>query len=199
MVSGAVKVWTRFGEDGTMAHMKPRLPPRGAALRDRPMILSFDVDCGELIPGHRFVARGLAGPYRLPVPDEWDGDSAEYEQMLEFEDAGGYPGFSLEYELVPGVSAAEADGNFFRYLAGIIYQADVKLPWNPTDGGAIAPFEGGETTHGSRGDWPLPPDATVLTFSLARTDPAGFPDYEHPAGDLVVDIVRGDAVWRPRS
>jgi hypothetical protein len=54
------------------------------------MIVSFDVDCGELLPGHRFVARGLAGPCRLPIPDEWDGDSAEYEQMLEFEDAGGY-------------------------------------------------------------------------------------------------------------
>ncbi len=36
-----------------------------------------------------------AGPYRLPVPGELDG-----------EDAGGYPGFSLEYELVPGVLQA---------------------------------------------------------------------------------------------
>jgi len=75
------------------------------------MILSFDVDCGELIPGHRFVARGLAGRSRLPIPEEWDGDSAEYERMLKFADAGGYPGFSLEYELVPGVSPAEAGDN----------------------------------------------------------------------------------------
>jgi hypothetical protein len=40
------------------------------------------------------------------------------------------------------------------------------LPWLPNDAGAIAPFEGGDATHGYRGDWP-PPDATVLTFSLA--------------------------------
>jgi hypothetical protein len=36
-------------------------------------------------------------------------------------EAGGYPGFSLEYELVPGVSAAEAGGDFFRYLVGVSY------------------------------------------------------------------------------
>jgi hypothetical protein len=161
------------------------------------MILSFDVDCGELLAGHRFVARGLAGPYRLAIPDDWDGDIAEYEQMLKFEDAGGYPGFSLEYELVPGVSQTEAGENFFRYLVGITYKADVKLPWYPADGGAIAPFEGGAATHGSRGDWPLPPDAKVLTFSLGGTDPAGFPGYEISAGDLVVDMVHGNAVWRP--
>jgi hypothetical protein len=104
----------------------------------------------------------------------------------------------LEYELVPGVSAAEAKGDFFRFLVGVSYDADVKLPWHPNDGGAIAPFEGGGATHGPRGDWPLPPDATVLTFSLAGVAPAsGFADSEHPTGDLVVDLVRGSAAWRP--
>ena len=38
-------------------------------------------------------------------------------QMLEFEEAGGYPGFALEYELVPGVSRAEAKGDFFAFLS----------------------------------------------------------------------------------
>jgi hypothetical protein len=161
------------------------------------MILSFDVDCGELVSGHHFIARGLGGPYRLPIPTrgDWDGDSADHARMLEFDEAGGYPGFSLEYELVPGVKPA---GDFFRYLVGVSYTADVELPWFPNDGGAIAPFEGGDTTHGSRGDWPLPPDATVLTFTIAGVGADGFPDYESPGGDLVVDLVRGDAAWRPR-
>jgi hypothetical protein len=161
------------------------------------MILSFDVDCGELVSGHHFIARGLGGPYRLPIPDEWDGDSAEYKQMLELADAGGYPGFSLEYELVPGVSAAEAGGNLFRFLVGVSYDADVKLPWAVNDGGAIAPFDGGDATHGSRGDWPLPPDATFLTFTLTAVGPDGFPDYANPAGNLVVDLARGNAAWHP--
>ncbi len=37
---------------------------------------------------------------------------------------------------------------------------------------------------------PLPPAATVLTFSLAGQ--------ETPAGDLIVDLIRGDAAWHPR-
>jgi hypothetical protein len=181
-------------EDGPM---KRELPPRGPVFRDRPMMLSFDIDCGELVPGHHFVARGLGGPFRLRIPDDWDGDSAGYEQMLEFEEAGGYPGFTLEYELVPGVSAAQPGASFFRFLVGVSYTADVELPWSPCDGGAIAPFEGGDATHGFRGDWPLPPDATVLTFSLAGVDAAGLPAHDRPAGDLVVDVARGTAAWRP--
>ena len=88
-------------------------------------------------------------------------------------------------------------GTFFVSLVGVSYDADVELPWYPNDGGAIAPFEGGDATHGFRGDWPLPPSATVLTFSLAGIDASGFADDENPAGDLVVDVIRGTAVWRP--
>jgi hypothetical protein len=161
------------------------------------MMLSFDVDCGELVPGHHFIARGLGGPFRLPIPDDWDGDIAEYEHMLEYEEAGGYPGFTLEYELVPGVAAGPAGKDFFRYLVGVSYAADVKLPWWPNDGGVIAPFEGGDATHGARGDWPLPPDAKVLTFSIAAVNAAGFADSGNPAGDLVVDVAHGTAVWQP--
>ena len=62
----------------------------------------------------------------------------------------------------------------------------------------MAPFEGGEATFGARGDWPLPPDATLLTFTLADVNEDGFADHTDPAGDLAVDLVRGDAAWRPR-
>ena len=76
--------------------MNRELPPRGPVLADRMMMLAFDVDCGELIPGHRLIARGLGGPFLVPIPEDWDGDVAEYGRMLEFEEAGGYPGFTLE-------------------------------------------------------------------------------------------------------
>jgi hypothetical protein len=92
-----------------------------------------------------------------------------------------------------------ADGGPVAWtFPGKYNEADVKLPWHPNDGGVIAPFEGGTATHGSRGDWPLPPDATVLTFSLAGVNADGFADHQNPAGDLVVDVVRGEAAWRPR-
>jgi hypothetical protein len=160
------------------------------------MMASFDVDCGELISGHHFVARGLGGPFRMSTLGRWNGDeNAENEPLMrDWEEAGGYPAFTLEYELVPGVSAAEADGNFFSFLVGVDYEADVELPWYPNDGGGIAPFEGGDATHGFRGDWPLPPDATVLTFSLTGVRPDGFPE-DDPAGKLVVDLVCGNTAW----
>jgi hypothetical protein len=61
-----------------------RVTPRDAAVPDEPMLLAFDVDCGELIRGHRFVARGIRDTGTIDRPDA----------------AGESPGFSLEYELV---------------------------------------------------------------------------------------------------
>lgn len=179
--------------------MKRAVPPRGTKFDDRPMMLVFDVDCGEPVPGHRYIAPGLGGPFRASTLDRWDGDEPpDARLMAEFEEAGGYPAFTLEYELVPGVTAAEGEGNFFRFVVGVSYAADVELPWYPNDGGVMASFEGGEATFGARGDWPLPPDATLLTFTLADVNEDGFADHTDPAGDLVVDLVRGDAAWRPR-
>ena len=142
------------------------------------------------------MARGLAGPYTLPIPDDGDGEPEEYEKRPALDETGGYPAFALEYELVPGVPSSAEEQSIFRYLVGITYSADVELPWEPNDGGVIAPFQGGATTHGSRGDWPLPPNAEILTFILFGVGPTGFTD-EHPAGALSVDRARGRADWRP--
>ena len=143
--------------------MNRPIPPRGPNLQrkeDR-MLLAFDIDCGELVQGHRFIARGICNQGTIDRNDIRD-----------------VPAFSLEYELVPGVPATE-DDNFLRYLVGIEYEADVPLPWEPNDGGALAPFEGGPTTHGSRGNWPLPRSARVLRFVVTGVDPAtGFPRVE---------------------
>lgn len=188
------------------------IPPRGPALRGVPMILSFDVDCGELVPGHRFVARGLSGPVELTHPDDEDWpDLGEYPADGDSDGVlvegagpwpvgpGGYTGFSLEYELAPGVTEdEERSGSSFRFIVGISYAADVELPWEPTDGGAIACGQGGATTHGSRGDWPLPSAASVLTFTLTPVKVDGF-QYDTPAGDLVVDLRRSAAQWRPKA
>lgn len=184
------------------------LPARSPALRDRPMIVTFDVDCGELLPGHRFLARGLSGPAVLPLPeplleedDEFriaadDEPAEEYRRpdqvALDVAGGAGYPGFSLEYELVPGLREGQ---DLFKALVGIQYDADVPLPWDPGDSGVLAPFEGGSSTHGSRGDWPLPPDARVLTFTLSPPMAAG----GAPLGQLVVQLDTEDAQWVPHD
>jgi hypothetical protein len=143
------------------------------------MLQAFDVDCGELVHGHRFIARGICDQ----GTDDWHDTPTAV------------PVFSLEYELVPGVPSSD-DERFFSFLVGIEYEADVPLPWEPNDSGAIAPFEGGPTTHGSRGDWPLPRSARVLRFVLTGVDQStGFPRAE-PSGVLTVDLRHATADWR---
>lgn len=160
------------------------VPPRGPAVAARSFLVSFDVDCGELVQGHRFVARGLSDVGQLSVSD-WTESAADTSVQ----------GFTFEYELVPGVPSDRSD-NFFEYLVGVAYEADVELPWEPVDGGALAPFEGGRSTHGSRGDWPLPAGARRLTFTMFGI-PHGstFPN-EAASGELVVDLDVGTATWQ---
>lgn len=158
------------------------LPPRGPAVPTKLMLLSFDIDCGELIAGHRVIARGLKDQGTMTV----DGQSA--------------PGFSLEYELVPGVES-QYDRNIFHYLVGIDYQADTPLPWPANESGAIATFNGGPSTHGSGGDWPLPEGTRHLTFRLTGIDETTGGPRQEEDGVLEIDLQEGSAHWytrRPR-
>lgn len=36
------------------------VPPPGAEVQHRSISIRFDVDCGELVPGHHFIARGVS-------------------------------------------------------------------------------------------------------------------------------------------
>jgi hypothetical protein len=65
------------------------------------MLFAFDIDCGELVAGHRFIARGLADGGTI----ESDGQSA--------------PVFSLEYELIPGVPPLTDPSRMFQYLVHV--------------------------------------------------------------------------------
>lgn len=145
------------------------------------MLLSFNVDCGYLLPGHRFIARGIC-------------DDGLVEQLI----GEAYPCMSLEYELVPGVESAEAVNGIGPLLVGIEFEADVPLPWEPADGGAIAPFVGGASTHGSRGSWPLPRDAGSLRFTLYGVDEGSRWPREAPDGVLIVDLQTAEAEFQPR-
>ena len=107
------------------------------------------------------------------------------------------PAFSLEYELVPGVPPAEDGRDFLAHLVGISYEADVPLPWEPNDGGAIAPFQGGTSTHGSRGNWPLPRGSRNLRFTLSGVDTSTGLQRDRPDGVLSVDLQEASARWEP--
>lgn len=150
--------------------------------------MSFDVDCGHLTPGHRFIARGLGDDGLISGPEP---ESASRPDDY-------YPGITLYYELVPGVEPAELQGvgRGFPFLVGIGYEADVPLPWTPNDHGAIAPFQGGNSTDGSRGSWPLPRQARILRFVLTGFNEATGHPRDHPDGVLVVDLADETAEWR---
>ncbi|MGA2307272.1 MAG: hypothetical protein ABSH29_24240 [Acidimicrobiales bacterium] len=147
------------------------------------MLVSFDIDCGYLVAGHRFIARGIAD----------DG-------LITGENEEPYPGFSFEYELAPGVESVEEAGEGIGpFLVGIEYQADVALPWTPADGGTIAPFVGGPTTRGTRGSWPLPRDASLLKFVLYGLDAGSRWPRETPDGVLTVDLQSSGATFQQIS
>jgi len=152
-------------------------------------MVSFDVDCGELVPGHRCIARGLFDEGRS-AHDLTSGDQSRHQLMRMV---------SLGYELVPGVTAAEAAAAEFFVEA--TYATDVALPW--TTGGAgfgpgsIDAFAGGPGTAGASGPWPLPDDAGRLRFTLYATGVRGSADPHRVAGTLEVDLPARTARWTP--
>lgn len=150
-----------------MPRRQAAVPPRGPALARRSYPLSFDVDGGAFVAGHRFIAHGLADVGQLNAPD-WGVRAAEPSVQ----------GFSLEYEIVPGVPAQQAD-IMFAFLVPIRYEADVDLRWDPVDGGAIAPFQSCVGLR-AQGD-----QSCAATCSCRGPTRAGYLDY--PLGSEVGD------------
>jgi hypothetical protein len=91
----------------------------------------FDIDLGELVPGHRIVARGV----RL------DGAA-----------------LALHYEFVPGVVEQEVPQGPIPLLFDCRYDTDGPVEDGGCDSGAMAPAEDGPSTHGYR---VYPPPATI--------------------------------------
>ena len=150
---------------------------RGPALPEDRMLISFDVDCGELVPGHSFIARGVA--YQPPTAD-------------------GRRRVSLEYELVPGVTLEEESKlGRLDFIVGIDCSSDPPMAYSPGDLGAIAPFVGGETTHGSRGSWPLLRDTYELRFTITGRSVAA--SDRAPTGTLFVNLRESSVHWNRTS
>lgn len=167
--------------------------PRSVRLPSE-MLVSFDVECADLFPGHRVVARGLVDAGRS-ADDLTSRDQTGHEecQMV-----------SLSYELVPGVTREEAA----RRAEGVPFTvdatcgADVPLAWStggsgpdgsPGPCGTESYDEvvwGGASTLGELGPWPVPEGARLLTFWLFSVDA------ERAAGTVIVDLVTGGARWQ---
>ena len=166
------------------------LPPRSPRI-SQPMLVTFDISCGDdLLPGHTFVARGLADEGRSR--DDLRGAQTLHDecQMVD-----------LVYELVPGVEAAEAATDKSRpFTVDATYGADVPLSWSTGGTGPdgfggpcwIEMYRGGASTVGGLGPWPVPDGAQHLTFWLH----AATGDYKC-RGALRVDLSSHAVRWDP--
>lgn len=159
------------------------------------MLVSFDVECGDLFPGHVVVARGLVDGGRSRHDLTSRNQTGHEECQMVF----------LSYELVPGVTRAEVSGRAQGSPTTVdaTFAADVPLPWSTGGGGpdgspgpcGVESYDeevwGGESTLGELGPWPVPDGARHLTFWL-------FPvDGERATGTVTVDLVTGRAQWQP--
>jgi hypothetical protein len=165
------------------------LPPRSPRI-SQPMLVTFDISCGDdLLPGHTFVARGLADEGRSR--DDLRGAQTLHDecQMVD-----------LVYELVPGVEAAEAPTDKSRpFTVDATFGADVPLSWStggtgPDGSGGpcwIEIYRWGASTVGGLGPWPVPDGAQHLTFWLHAAD-----DYKC-RGALRVDLSSHAVRWDP--
>ena len=150
------------------------LPPRTATERfltrmavwGRRIDISFDVDLGELVDGHRVIARGL-----------------------ELRGAGAV----LHYEFLPGIDTDEQErkGHFFWYWS--LYATDDRgTEYDDSNTGGFD-TRGGPSVHGERDiGGRVPRRATRLR--IAFEPPEGWTPPEPWRRVIVVDLVKREVV-----
>jgi len=146
--------------------------------------IAFDVDLGELTRGHHIVARGImfGRPVRVPKRDPArlhalmdaaddpnngggfirrprNAESAAWEERL--------TGAELHYEIVPGLSEAEARPGGFAWDWMLTVTDDVGTKYADYNGGAFDGTSGHAASHGTRDlGGQIPPQATRVTLGV---------------------------------
>ncbi|GAA4984477.1 hypothetical protein [Kineococcus glutinatus] len=179
--------------------------PEGGMAGDG-LLLAFDVDCGEVVPGRHLHLRGLRDGGRWPdrlgnrLPEHVQGDW----QMV-----------SLEWEVVPAVRADDPDAaQWYQHdVAEVEYRIDPPLDWDlhtasGVGGGSVDATPGRLGTRGAYGPYPLSADAREVSFTvtpyLHRHSGGGLShgatgdvvDSSHrPIGRVVIDLGAASARW----
>lgn len=162
------------------------------------MLVPLDVDCGEVLPGHRLVVRGLrdAGC----SDDATNGDCMDH-----YEGKPVHRVASLVYALVPGLSLEEHQGHLDIDVRVTLDPQPDPVVWGSalTMGGERDARAGRAETVGVFGPFVLPEAtrrlvATVTQIALSRFGEPSSPT--RGAGDLgavEVDLASGAAHWTP--
>lgn len=162
------------------------------------MRVPLDVDCGEVVPGHRLVVRGLRD-------DGYSDDADKSDYMGHYEGKPVRRVVSLVYALIPGLSAGEHQGHLDIDVTVTLDPQPDPVVWGPvlSMGGERDARAGRAETVGAFGPFVLPEEttrlvATVAQIALSRSGEPSPPT--RGAGDLgtvEVDLVSGAAHWTP--
>lgn len=164
------------------------------------LLLTFDVDCGEVVPGRHLHLRGLRDEGRWPdrlgnrLPDHVQGNW----QMV-----------SLDWELDPPVREDDPDAaKWYQHeVADVEYRVDPALDWDlrtasGVGGGTVDATPGQPSFHGTYGPYPLPADARQVSFAVfpyrdrRLIDDSCVIEGSHDAvGQVVIDLTSGAARW----
>lgn len=160
------------------------------------MIHEFEVDCGEVLGGHRLLATGL----RLDGTSD-DAVHADYSEHRP--DKPVHPMMSLTYVIVPGLDSTTLRGREVDAEIHIEPPADPAW-WHPDRswGAERDAVEAAATTAGAFGPFIVPVgtrSVTVDLFDIGVTTDDTPPDDDGPPralGSLHINLERGSVSWR---
>jgi hypothetical protein len=125
----------------------------------RTLDYTFDVDLGELIPGHHVIARGIGRAPKSSIPRSAD---LPQDLMDEIERNDRIPRDQVHFEHVPGLTQESITPDWCFTVSD-----DIGTPYSGVDEGAYDGHSGGTATHAVRElGGKIPPDAAQLTLHL---------------------------------
>jgi hypothetical protein len=156
----------------------------------RTLDYAFDIDLGELIPGHHVIARGIGPAPKSSIPKSAD---LPQELLDEIERSNRISRDQVHFEHVPGLTREGVTPDWSFTVSD-----DVATPYSGVDEGAYDGHSGGTATHAVRElGGKIPPNATRLSLQMIpgydRTGHQWSPP-EPWRRELVIDLVAGIAV-----
>jgi hypothetical protein len=167
------------------------------------LVITFEVDLGELAKGHHVIARGIDLGHDVPVT-RWQQEGRQRFEESDFE-SGGFQSFvsfslegneivdrirseaALEYEFIPGVEEDESSSDYFFWYWILAVSDDVGTEYQDHNNGCLARFEGGAATRGTRDlGGTIPESASRLTISFAP--PSSWTPTQPIRQELVIDL-----------
>jgi len=103
---------------------------------------AFDIDLGELIPGHHVIARGIGSAPQMSIPPE---GSLPAETIENINRSNEVPRDQVHFEHVPGLSKGHVTPDWRFHAAD-----DVGTAYRNDDEGAFDGHSGGIATHAVR-------------------------------------------------